>query len=355
LPQYRSYDENSIVEYLKKEHADVLFGIRQIKKVKVKSIEVDVGKINSYRDEHIGDALDFYIDADDLNYYMEDVVAMCRELKVHRLTIRIPDKNFYLKELEGLLHMVEQVCFEIGDNASDDGRIKTYLLKRYGEEIKVHHAEIPWEEPGKNYIYDSAVMIPYILHKAIMGENEKIEYKLVDSGRSSALASGERSLLNAHGMRKPAYYAYKMISDLVCGNIVDTGEGYAVSRCGETTRVLVYAEVQPCKVYKNPESLIKTTQAEIEIEERVVKLHNMNGTFRVQYYYYENQNSLLDVYGNFGYRNSLDRNEEEFVRWVTVPMTGFFTKKVLGLFTLDVKLTPNAAYMFIINAEETEK
>lgn len=347
---YIEYDEETIMEFLRKEYKEILLGIRQVKKIKIESIDIDMTQENPGMSQNIREALNFYCNVEDLSYYFEEITTICGELEIGTLNIRMNSADFYFKEIDKLFHSHINICFELCESMYDVKEIVNRLIKRYGEDIKIEIAKEEWQKPEKNFVYDSIAMIPRVLRKLTLNHPET-RYRLIDSCRSTALTNGEDGMLNSFGMRKPVYYAYKMISDLIKGEIVAMGEGYAVSLYQNTVRVMIYAKPTGSRKYTDPDKLLQTMNGEVDVEEKIVKLHNISGKFRVQHYSYESQNGLLNVHGNFGYRNSLTKEEEDFVKWVTVPSTGFFATEALGLLTLNVKLSPNAAYMFIINPE----
>lgn len=348
---YTEYDEGSIMKFLKKEHSEVLLGIRQIKKINIESIDIDIDQRKKGLSEYIRKSIAFYCDIETLGYYFDEIISACNDLVMDYLTIRIKEQIFSFKDISRLLNMGINISFEINETNKEKDEIAKRLYKRYGELTDIVYQKNDWEKEEKNYIYDSAIIIPYIL-KDITIDHKKKQYRLIDREKSTSLTNGESGILNFSGLRKPAYYAFKMLSDLIVGEIIDLGEGYIASKKDNTIRILIYSKVHKWRKYSDPAELMRTMEGEIDLDEKIIKLHGISGKLRVQYYYYENRNALFNVHGNLGFRDFLTKEEEDFVRWVTVPETGFFETEAVGMFTLNIKMASNSAYLYIITSEE---
>lgn len=350
-PPYLAYDDCTIMKFLKKEHSEVLLGIRQIKKINIESIDIDIEQKKNGLAEYIKASMSFYCDIDTLGYYFDEIISACDDLLMDRLTIRMKEPVFSFKDISKLMNLGMNICFEIEENNEDKNEITKRLWKRYGKGIDIVYQKNDWKKEEKNYLYDSAMIVPYILQEVVM-EHPQRQYRFIDKEKSNSLTNGESGIFNSLGLRKPSYYAFKMLSDLIRGEIVDLGESYIVSKNDNTVRVLVYSKVPKWRKYSTRTELMNTMDGEMDLEEKIIKLHGLTGQLRIQYYYYENQNALFNVHGNLGFRNHLTKEEEDFVRWVTVPETGFFETEALGMFALNINMTPNSAYLYIITSTE---
>ncbi|MGF7058881.1 helix-turn-helix domain-containing protein [Brassicibacter mesophilus] len=98
-------------------------------------------------------------------------------------------------------------------------------------------------EVQKDFIYDTCYMVPYIVHNEI--NDNCLCFKAFDSisensNMQNEVFIGDNSLITRMGIRKPAYYAYLLLSKL--GNeLIEKGDGYIITKQKDDIQILLYS------------------------------------------------------------------------------------------------------------------
>ena len=98
------------------------------------------------------------------------------------------------------------------------------------------------DETG-NYVWDTLAVIPHLLREFRDPDIDAVcENNYIDSGKSDTLLAGERGIITANEIAKPAFYAYRIFNSMK-GDILQTGDGYIVTRgkSGRSDQIAVLA------------------------------------------------------------------------------------------------------------------
>ena len=95
-----------------------------------------------------------------------------------------------------------------------------------------------------NSIYDTAYMLPYIIHNTIFKGDSLISLKAFDVlekeiNITNEVFIGAPGIVNDMGIRKPSYYAYYLLSKLG-SYIIALDDGYIVTKSDNYYAILLY-------------------------------------------------------------------------------------------------------------------
>ncbi len=179
--------------------------------------------------------------------------------------------------------------------------------------------QIPLVE--NNYLYDSVLMIPIILRGALDSCEDKKFRELCSDVYPNIFLTGEPGIVTSYGIKKPAYFAYKMLAELE-GEEIAKGEGYIIIKEGTIVKILLYApggaDILDQKV-KSPDEIISIIENSQTDYQMIVKLKEMKGCYQVKRYKINKNNCILTLYSGLGFPDSLTLEEEQMIKWASYP------------------------------------
>ena len=148
----------------------------------------------------------------------------------------------YFTELD--IVEVSDFKFQFDSRLSEDikSNLRQYIKNSYELEV----CEIDFTSKSDlNSIYDTAYMLPYIIHNTIFKGNSLNFLKAFDVlekeiNITNEIFIGAPGIVNDMGVRKPSYYAYYLLSKL--GNdIIALDDGYIVTKSDNYYAILLYS------------------------------------------------------------------------------------------------------------------
>ncbi|WP_125152301.1 helix-turn-helix domain-containing protein [Clostridium rectalis] len=153
-------------------------------------------------------------------------------------------RNFieYFIDIESL--DINNFRFQFSVNIDEDllKEVKNILVNEYDLEVCKKYFCVPNDI---NYIYDTAYMLPFIIHNIISG-NVNLEFlKAFDVlerqvNLTNEVFFGYPGLVNDMGIKKPSYYAYYLLNKLG-DTVICKGDGYIITKSHDEFQILLYS------------------------------------------------------------------------------------------------------------------
>jgi len=245
------------------------------------------------------------------------------------------------------------IKYQFKDNFSKDLRdaiislIEEYSLS-YSDDIYVgNHLEI-------NKIYDTAYMLPYIIHQVA---SEKIPLNFIRAFDvlekevmiTNEVFFGSSGLVNDMGIKKPSYYAYFLLNKL--GDVlVQKGVGYLVTKSEDEYQILLYNYDNDLNNLISPETLYKRraikSSTEIKFSLNIVNIHS--DAQIIIYTLNEQIGSSYNYWLEMGKPNRLNKEEREILHNASFPGINLRYIRKSSVLNLLPKLKGYGAQLIII-------
>lgn len=205
-----------------------------------------------------------------------------------------------------------------------------------------------------NKIYDTAYMLPYIIHNTIFNKNSLSFLRAFDVlekeiSLTNEVFIGAPGLVNDMGIRKPSYYAYYLLSKL--GNeIVAMENGYIVTKKDDEYCILLYSYNDELNDMQNFEDIF-TKRGKRKIYKRKISLNieNIKKSSRIiTYEISERVGSSYNYWLSMGSPDRLNKEEKEILHKASFPKIEFKYSKKNTILNIITELRGYAAKLILI-------
>ncbi|SFC27398.1 helix-turn-helix domain-containing protein [Clostridium uliginosum] len=257
--------------------------------------------------------------------------------------------------------------FSLSDviNLSD---IQFQFSSSIDEKIKIHLREFLTEtynfeildtnlnsKKTLNKIYDTAYMLPYIIHNYIFNGEDLNFLTAFDVLEKEVLLTnevfiGSSGLVNDMGIKKPSYYAYYLLSKLK-GEVVLKEEGYIVTKNNNTYSILLYSyndyivDLIDIDDISKKRGLKKPTEKKLSLNISNIKKATRTVTYEVN----ERVGSSYNYWVAMGKPNRLNKEEKEILHKASFPKIEFKYNKKSSVLNIIAKLKGYGAMLILIN------
>ncbi|EOR27583.1 transcriptional regulatory protein [Clostridium sartagoforme AAU1] len=186
-----------------------------------------------------------------------------------------------------------------------------------------------------NKIYDTAYMLPYIIHNTIFNNNSLNFLKAFDVlekeiSLTNEVFIGAPGIVNDMGIRKPSYYAYYLLSKL--GNeIVAMENGYIVTKKDDEYCILLYSYTDELNEMQSYEDIFnKRGKRKIYKRKISLNIENIKKSSRIiTYEISERVGSSYNYWLSMGSPDRLNKEEKEILHKASFPKIDFkYSKKI---------------------------
>ncbi|MCR1951358.1 helix-turn-helix domain-containing protein [Clostridium sp. DSM 100503] len=207
-----------------------------------------------------------------------------------------------------------------------------------------------------NKIYDTAYMLPYIIHNTIFNKNSLSFLRAFDVlekeiSLTNEVFIGAPGLVNDMGIRKPSYYAYYLLSKL--GNeIVAMENGYIVTKKDDEYCILLYSYNDELNEMQNFEDIF-TKRGKRKIYKRKISLNieNIKKSSRIiTYEISERVGSSYNYWLSMGSPDRLNKEEKEILHKASFPKIEFKYSKKNVILNIITELRGYAAKLILIKS-----
>ncbi|MGG7178709.1 helix-turn-helix domain-containing protein [Clostridium paraputrificum] len=205
-----------------------------------------------------------------------------------------------------------------------------------------------------NMLYDTAYMLPYIIHKELFTDEDLSFLRAFDvlerePHLNNEVFIGSPGLINDLEIRKPSYYAYYLLSKLD-GEIISKDEGYIITKNDDGFSILLYTHNEildnlldkDYPIVKN--GIYKATEKKISLN-----LTNVNTDSRITFYEInEKIGSSYNYWVAMGKPDRLNQEEMEILSKASFPKIEFKYSKKSSVLNIITNLKGYGATLILI-------
>lgn len=203
-------------------------------------------------------------------------------------------------------------------------------------------------------IYDTAYMLPFILHNTLT-KNKSLEFlKAFDVldrqiNLTNEVFFGYPGLVNDKGIKKPSYYAYYILNKLG-DTIVAQDHGYIVTKKDDEYQILLYSYNEELNELVPFHSFSKLRGVKNTAEKRFsLNIVNINKDSRMTKYEISEQfGSSFNYWTSMGKPNRISKEEKEILHKSSFPKIDFKYSKKSTVLNLQTKLIGYGAQLIIL-------
>jgi hypothetical protein len=212
-------------------------------------------------------------------------------------------------------------------------------------------------------MWDSIIMMPYIFRRAMENGPQLLELSsIVDDTNELLEIKGKPGIMTAGLIRKPSYFAYKMLSDLQ-GDIISMGSNHIMTVMHKTKESCDGIRILAFNDDERVDAMVEGQYPLAEVMEAVYKFRNameialklsgLSGSYKIKRYKYSKDNSILAYNAKLGFPGNLSATEEQMCRWASSPEVDFSIVNVTDVLNLQSYLSGFSAEMIMIDKIET--
>ncbi|WP_278184407.1 helix-turn-helix domain-containing protein [Clostridium cellulovorans] len=272
--------------------------------------------------------MEFLLDID-----MKPIIILDRELESKDMFIKLIESFIlYFSDLYGI-EEIQGWRFRVATNLPEEFIEATdEILEKYQLQNIIRDSFE--EDTTVRGIFDSAYMVPYIIHNFIHSQNDMLFLKAYDTVEENSIMSNELffgapGIMTLHGIRKASYYAYYFLSRLGA-MLIEKGEGYVITKNEEDYQILLYSYTEDLDNLITIENLSKEKGKKNLTERQIsLTLRNLPQDYKITSY--EIGEDIGSAYNNWiamGRPRRLSDEELDVLHRISFPRISLnFTKK----------------------------
>ena len=257
----------------------------------------------------------------------------------------------YFTELD--IVEVSDFKFQFDSRLSEDIKfnLRQYIKNSYELDI----CEIDFTSKSDlNSIYDTAYMLPYIIHNTIFKGNSLNFLKAFDVlekeiNITNEIFIGAPGIVNDMGVRKPSYYAYYLLSKL--GNdIIALDDGYIVTKSDNYYAILLYSHNDDVNTLASYEDIYQKGGIKKSFERKYsLNIVNIkNSTRIITYELNESIGSSYNYWLAMGSPDRLSKEEKEILHKASYPKIEFKYSKKSSVLNIITELKGYGAKLIVL-------
>ena len=257
----------------------------------------------------------------------------------------------YFTELD--IVEVTDFKFQFDSRLSEDIKynLRQYIKNYYELEV----CEIDFTSKSDlNSIYDTAYMLPYIIHNTIFKGNSLSFLKAFDVlekeiNITNEVFIGAPGIVNDMGIRKPSYYAYYLLSKL--GNdIIALDDGYIVTKSDNYYAILLYSHNDDVNTLVSYEDIYQKGGVKKSFERKYsLNIVNIkNSTRIITYEVNESIGSSYNYWLAMGSPDRLSKEEKEILHKASYPKIEFKYSKKSSVLNIITELKGYGAKLIVL-------
>ena len=257
----------------------------------------------------------------------------------------------YFTELD--IVEVADFKFQFDSRLSED--IKDNLRQYIKDYYELEVCEIDFTSKSDlNSIYDTAYMLPYIIHNTIFKGNSLSFLKAFDVlekeiNITNEVFIGAPGIVNDMGIRKPSYYAYYLLSKL--GNdIIALDDGYIVTKSDNYYAILLYSHNDDVNTLVSYEDIYQKSGMRKSFERKYsLNIVNIkNSTRIITYEVNESIGSSYNYWLAMGSPDRLSKEEKEILHKASYPKIEFKYSKKSSVLNIITELKGYGAKLIVL-------
>jgi len=245
------------------------------------------------------------------------------------------------------------IKFQIGSNLNENLKksLKNYISETLDCEVLNKNFT---QNRRLNTLYDTAYMLPYIIHKEIFKNDDMSSLRAFDvlereTYLNNEVFIGSSGLINDMAIRKPSYYAYYLMSKL-SGEVVSKDNGYIVTKNSEGFNILLYTYDELLDNILDTENILNKRGISKTIEKKIsLNLTNVNKDSRIIFYEInEKTGSSYNYWLSMGKPDRLSVGEKEILSKASFPKIEFKYAKKSSVLNIITQLKGYGATLIVI-------
>ena len=256
----------------------------------------------------------------------------------------------YFNDVEGLNFKNFKFQFDTKIKKDLSHEIKIILEDQYNLEVldNCYHLF-----DYTNSIYDTAYMLPYIIHNSIYNLSSLYYIKAFDTldkqvNLTNEVFFGYPGLVNSKGIKKPSYYAYYLLNML--GNtLVSIDKGFIVTKSHSEYQILLYSfneSFNNLLNFKNVDKIKKTQNVTNKLSINILNIKS--NTRIIEYDINEKSGSSFDYWISMGKPKRLKKEEKEILHKSSFPKINFRYSKKSTVLNIQATLKGYSAKLIIL-------
>ncbi|NLM34306.1 MAG: helix-turn-helix domain-containing protein [Clostridiales bacterium] len=247
-----------------------------------------------------------------------------------------------------------EIRFEYSNSVSDSLKERINELIKGYYDIDTSNIESYNDMAETNPIYDTAYMIPYIIHNIIFNNNSLQFLRAFDVldkqvNITNEVFFGYPGLVNDMGIKKPSYYAYYLLNKLG-DRLVAQDNGYIVTKSADGFQILLYNfydnldSLIPLKEHSNLKALKSVASKKLSLN-----ITNIQSNIKVtSYEINENEGSSFNYWLQMGKPNRLSKEEKEILHKASFPEIEFKYFKKSAVVNIQAEIEGYGAMLILI-------
>ncbi|WP_297713109.1 helix-turn-helix domain-containing protein [Clostridium sp.] len=253
------------------------------------------------------------------------------------------------------LDIVEVSDFKFQFDSRLSQNIKSNLRQYIKNFYELEVCEIDFTSKSDlNSIYDTAYMLPYIIHNTISKGNSLSFLKAFDVlekeiNITNEIFIGAPGIVNDMGIRKPSYYAYYLLSKL--GNdIIALDDGYIVTKSDNYYAILLYSHNDDVNTLASYEDIYQKGGIKKSFERKYsLNIVNIkNSTRIITYELNESIGSSYNYWLAMGSPDRLSKEEKEILHKASYPKIEFKYSKKSSVLNIITELKGYGAKLIVL-------
>lgn len=253
------------------------------------------------------------------------------------------------------LDIVEVSDFKFQFDSRLSQNIKSNLRQYIKNFYELEVCEIDFTSKSDlNSIYDTAYMLPYIIHNTISKVNSLSFLKAFDVlekeiNITNEIFIGAPGIVNDMGIRKPSYYAYYLLSKL--GNdIIALDDGYIVTKSDNYYAILLYSHNDDVNTLASYEDIYQKGGIKKSFERKYsLNIVNIkNSTRIITYELNESIGSSYNYWLAMGSPDRLSKEEKEILHKASYPKIEFKYSKKSSVLNIITELKGYGAKLIVL-------
>ena len=205
-----------------------------------------------------------------------------------------------------------------------------------------------------NYIYDTAYMLPFIIHQINKEKKNPSYLRPYDILEREVRITNEvffgyPGIMNDKGIKKPSYYAYYLLNKMG-ETLIASGDGYIATKGQGIYQILIYShgeeieELLPFEKYNKARAIQRAIQRDYSIN-----ITNVTSNARIiSYQIDESFGSSYNYWQSMGRPKRLNKEEEEIMHKASFPKIDFQYSKKSTVINIRRTINSYGAVLIII-------
>lgn len=244
------------------------------------------------------------------------------------------------------------------------GRALSKNYRSGGKKPELHVTEWNLSSNKTSFARDTAFMAPFIV-KSVLECGDTVDSLgfwtftdiMEEHKAGTSPFHGGLGLINANGIKKPAYYAYYLLSRLG-SEVVQRGEQYIVTKSGENVQALFYNFAYFDRFALNGDFSAMTATSRYSVFEEKpdkkleVVLEGLNGRYKATRYELNREHgSAYDEWLKMGAPDFPTEEEAEYLKKTALPRMTIRRVHIEGAFSLTVDLPVHGCVLLVLERE----